>query len=315
MPLITIFSAPKPFTDPHINMIQRNAVRSWTLLGSDVDVILVGDEPGMAEAAQELGVQHIPQVRRNDQGTPLVSDIFEQARANSSSPFLLYVNADILLMPDLIQAVRSVSAQLEKFLLVGQRWDLDLRTPFDFSGDWVRSLRQVIRAQGSLHPPGGSDYFVFPRDCFTAVPDFAIGRAGWDNWMIYHALQQGWEVVDASQDITIVHQAHDYAHLPGGQIHYNLEESNRNRFLAGGKSNMYILMDARRRLVDGRLVGQPLSWVRLVRKLELLLMPKGTGMTGWRWNLVWKVRRYRVRLEKEQFARRKAVLPLQAGES
>ncbi len=43
MSLITFFSAPKPFTDPHIAMIQRNAIKSWTLL-PDVEVILLGEE-------------------------------------------------------------------------------------------------------------------------------------------------------------------------------------------------------------------------------------------------------------------------------
>ena len=51
MPLITLFSAPKPFTNPHIAMIQRNAIKSWTLL-PDVEVILLGEEEGLAEAAQ-----------------------------------------------------------------------------------------------------------------------------------------------------------------------------------------------------------------------------------------------------------------------
>lgn len=315
MPLITIFSAPKPFTDPHIDLIQRNAIGSWTHLGPQVEVLLVGDEAGTEAAARDLNVRWIADVRRNAQGTPLVSDIFEQARRNSTSPFLLYVNADILLMPDLIEALDDVSTQLNQFLLVGQRWDLELHDPFDYSGDWVSRLRREIRARGRLHPPGGSDYFLFPRTCYTSLPDFAIGRAGWDNWMIFHALQQGWEVVDASHDVTIVHQDHDYAHLPGGQIHYNLEESNQNRALAGGKSNMYVLMDARKRLVDGKLLPQRQTLPRLVRKIELWLMPKGTRMTGWRWELVWKVRRWRGRLEKQEFARTKAVLPLKEGES
>jgi hypothetical protein len=314
MPLLTIFSAPKPFTEPHINMIQRNAVQSWKRLGSDVEVLLVGEENGMAEAAGELGVRCLPQVRRNEQGTPLVSDIFEQARRNSSSPFLLYVNADILLMPDIIEAVRRVSKTFEQFLIVGQRWDLDQEIPFDFSGDWVTRLRGEVRVRGRLHPPGGSDFFAFPRACFRGIPDFAIGRAGWDNWMIYYALQQGWEVVDATHDVAVVHQSHDYAHLPGGQTHYDLEESNRNRALAGGKSNMYVLMDARRRLVDGKVTGQRLSLPGLVRKLELWLMPKGTEMKGRRWELVWLVRRLRGRLEKGAAARKKAVLPFKAGE-
>ena len=42
MSLLTLFSAPKPFTDPHIALIQYNAIQSWTLL-PDVEIILLGD--------------------------------------------------------------------------------------------------------------------------------------------------------------------------------------------------------------------------------------------------------------------------------
>ena len=84
MPLITLFSAPKPFTDPHIAMIQRNAIKSWTLL-PDVEVILLGEEDGLAEAAKELGVKHIPNVERNESGTPLISSMFQLARENSQT--------------------------------------------------------------------------------------------------------------------------------------------------------------------------------------------------------------------------------------
>ncbi len=57
---LTIFSAPKPFTDPHINTIQRNAIQSWQQMGSDVEVILVGEEDGMADVAAEFEVTHLP---------------------------------------------------------------------------------------------------------------------------------------------------------------------------------------------------------------------------------------------------------------
>ena len=33
-PLLTLFTAPKPFTNPHIALIQRNAIRSWMALGA-----------------------------------------------------------------------------------------------------------------------------------------------------------------------------------------------------------------------------------------------------------------------------------------
>src|SRR5512147_2479885 len=102
MPLITLFSAPKPFTDPHIAMIQRNAIQSWTLL-PDVEVILLGEETGLAEVAKELGVKHIPNVARNESGAPLISSMFQLARENSSSDLLCIINADMLLMEDFVK--------------------------------------------------------------------------------------------------------------------------------------------------------------------------------------------------------------------
>ena len=80
MPKLTIFSTPKPFENPHISTIQRNAIRSWTLL-PEAEVVLVGDEVGMTEVVAEFGVRHLPEVARNSWGTPLLSDIFAQARA------------------------------------------------------------------------------------------------------------------------------------------------------------------------------------------------------------------------------------------
>jgi hypothetical protein len=53
--MISIFSAPKPFIEPHIAVIQRNAIRSWKAIGAEV--ILVGDDAGVAEAAADLSVK------------------------------------------------------------------------------------------------------------------------------------------------------------------------------------------------------------------------------------------------------------------
>lgn len=269
MPFLTLFTAPKPFTHPHIATIQRNAIRSWTHLGEGVQVILFGEEPGLAQAAAELGVVHLPDVERNAQGTPLVSSMFALARQNSPAPLLACVNADILLMPDFVRAAQQVAAQAERFLVVGQRWDLDVREELDFSAGWEDRLAQRLRRDGRLHSPGGSDYFVFPRGCFADMPAFAIGRAGWDNWMIYEGRYQGWPVVDATPSIRIVHQDHDYSHLPGGQAHYHLPETAENVRLAGGPRTLFALGDASRRLVDGRLRCAPLTWKKLWREVEI----------------------------------------------
>jgi hypothetical protein len=249
---LAIFTAPKAFTNPHIALIQRNAICSWVGLGPRVEVILLGEEEGLAQIAAELGVKHIPEVERNANGTPLVSSMFDLARRNSTSPLLACVNADILLMPDFVQSALEVAQQAERFLIVGQRWDLEVREPLDFSEGWPERLRERARTQGKLHRASGSDYFIFPRNCFEAMPRFAIGRAGWDNWMIYAGRKNGWPVIDGTQSIMIVHQSHDYSHLPGGQPHYRLPETFENIRLAGGKRTIFELRDVSRRLVPGK---------------------------------------------------------------
>ena len=288
---LTIFSAPKPFTNPHINIIQRNAIQSWKHLGDDVFVILVGEEEGLADVAAEFGVLHLPDVLRNDWGTPLVSSIFELARDSSESPLLAYVNADILLKPDFVVTASSVAAQIERFLVVGQRWDLEVTELLSFSDGWDYDLQVETKKHGCLHAPSGSDYFIFPREVFTDMPPFAIGRAGWDNWMIFQALEYNWPVVDATQDLMIVHQNHDYSHLPGGVPHYDLEETKINAELGGGMHHMYMTLDASHELILGRVRSARMTRDRLYRILERNLHP---GVEeGWRWKLSRRFRRMR----------------------
>jgi hypothetical protein len=269
MSFLTLFTAPKPFADAHIATIQRNAIRSWLHLDEEVQVLLIGQEDGMAETAAELGVVHLPHVARNQQNTPLVSSIFSLARENSSSPMLAYLNADILLLPDFAHIARQVSNQLENFLVVGQRWDLAVKQELDFSPGWETRLNQQLEEEGRLHPPGGSDYFIFPRSCFTDMPPFAIGRAGWDNWMFFHARQQGWAVVNATESLRVIHQDHDYSHLPGGVPHYRLPETGENVRLAGGRRMIFTLFDADHQLVDGMVRPIRMQGSKLWREIEI----------------------------------------------
>jgi len=303
MPFLTIFSAPKPFTDPHVAIIQRNAIRSWLHLGDEVEVLLVGDEPGLSQVATELGVRQLPQVQRNEQGTPLVSSIFDLARQASQSPLLAYLNADILAMPDLVSAAQQVAEHEDRFLIIGQRWDLDVRQELDFDHGWPERLRLDVQKSGALHRPAGSDYFIFPKALYTEMPGFAIGRAGWDNWTIYHARRSEWAVVDATASVMIVHQSHDYSHLPGGKAHYNLDESQKNMDIGGGIAHMYTVLEANRCLVNGSVRPVPLTLPRLLRQVELRLAgdsgkPQGIRRTLWR--RVRRLRRKVVRLSLEQ---------------
>ena len=239
--MLTLFSVPKPF-EGELDTLQRRSVESWRSL--DVEVLLLGD---VAEVARELGVEHVPGLELTAHGTPRLDSVFALADAAACFPLRCFVNADVILGPDLLEAIRAVSAESERFLVVGQ-----------------------TEEDGRRRGPAAMDWFVFTPGLFSDVPPFAIGRAGFDNWLVWKARQVG-IVVDATHDVRALHQPHGYAHVEGGmQEAYYGEEAARNIELAGGKSHLYTLHDASHVLRGGRLrrnVGAPLRWRENVRKL------------------------------------------------
>jgi hypothetical protein len=235
--MLTIFATPKAFRG-HFAVIQRNAIRSWTLLRPACEIILFGDDEGTKAIAAEFGVRHIADVAQTESGTPLVSDLFEKSQKIGTHDTLCYVNCDIILMSDFIRGVQRVMTRKRRFMLVGQRWDLNLNNELDFRQNWQEKLRADVRESGSLLDPTGIDYFVFKRGLLPKIPPFAVGRPGWDNWMIYNARSLRVPVIDATKAITVIHQNHDYSHhlegfdgvWKGVEAKRNLELTERHLF-------------------------------------------------------------------------------------
>jgi hypothetical protein len=212
---LTLFATPRRFQG-HIGIIQRNAITSWTRLSPRPEIILFGTDKGTPEIARELGLRHVPNVKANQWGTPLVSDLFGQAEAIGSGSALCYVNSDILLFDDFPQAVTRVSAWSDRFLMVGRRTDLDVTGPVDFQSDWAMRIRGRARREGKLQIARSVDYFAFSRGLYPAMPALAIGRFWWDNWLLWKARSLGARVVDASKAVMVIHQNHDYSHTNYG---------------------------------------------------------------------------------------------------
>ncbi len=268
--MLTIFTVPKPF-DGHIGIIQRNAIQSWLRLRPVCQVILCGDETGTAETAALLGTDQIPGVDRNEFGTPLLSSVFAAAETRAQRDLLCYVNADIVLLSDFAEAARRVAGSKRRFLMVGQRWDLDVTEPLAFGDpDWEGDLRSRVERAGTLHPPSGSDFFVYRRDTLGALPPFAVGRPGWDNWMIYHARGRKMPVVDATEATLVIHQNHAYGHVKQGTgTAWEGPEGDRNLELIGGNERIFTLADATHRVTRAGL-RRALSPAHLKRRLRTL---------------------------------------------
>lgn len=239
--MLTIFAIPKAFQGP-FDIIQRNAIRSWTMLRPTCEVILLGNDEGVAEAAEYLGVRHVPSIACNDSGTPLVSDAFRIAQQIANHNLLAYVNADIILMSDWLRAILQIKKH--PFLMVGHRWDLDIDELLAFDANWEQELRHRAITDGARHGHAGIDYFVFTRGLFNDMPSFAVGRSGWDNWTLYHARRRRIPLIDATACALAVHQNHDFSHHPGGFLGAHTgSEAQQNIEMAGGVFHLYDLRD------------------------------------------------------------------------
>jgi len=270
--MLTIFTIPKPFAED-FNVIQRNAIQSWIKVYPDCEIVLFGDELGTSEIAREFKVEHIPYVKCNEYGTPLVDSMFEQIQQVAKYDLLCYINSDIILMKDFADTLRRI--RFKRFLVIGQRWDLDLKEALDFaSPDWEKRLRRLVSEHGKLHPPWGSDYFVFLRDRnVLKLPPFAVGRTIYDNWLIWWARSLNMPVIDATRTITCIHQNHvrTYSSIKKQTVEGvdNLRESVEAQinYALAGNARIFILLDATH-IITPRLILPAFEVKYLIRHLE-----------------------------------------------
>jgi|GEM_PF-3239142 len=242
--VLTIFSIPKPFDSASAEP-QRRAIASWKNLDRDAQIILVGAESGVDAEAAMIGVQHVSEVACSATGTPRIDDAFRQIDRIARHPLRCFVNADIILGHDLITAASVVTRSSRRFLLVGQTRDVE---PACLSDLDLSAMQRVVLDRGVLRGAAAIDWFVFPAGLFDPIPPFLVGRAAFDNWMIWKARQLG-PVIDATDAVVAIHQSHGYDHLAGGkgEAYYGAEAA-RNLELAGGTGRRYTLHDASHRL-------------------------------------------------------------------
>lgn len=268
---LTIVALPKPF-EREFEAIQWNAIQSWIRLEPRPRIILVGNELGTAEIAAEVGALHVEDVARSEFGTPLVADVFARAESAGRTPFLCYVNADIVLLSDFSAALRRMRHRRDRFLLAGRRWDLLIDERLEFRPGWEFALRRDALIRGRPHPATGIDYFVYPRGMWGAIPPFAIGRFAWDNWLLWRALELGVPLVDTSAAVLAIHQDHPTGDLDAGESKWRERERLGNLELAGDRAAYYTLDDASHVLTARGVLAPAWTCQHLRRRLQRLVL-------------------------------------------
>ncbi|WP_424094395.1 glycosyltransferase family 2 protein [Moorena producens] len=265
---ISIFTVPKAFLG-NIGIIQHNAITSWTLLKPKPEIILFGDEIGTAAIAQDLGLNHVPDIECNSYGTPLLDSVFAQVQEQATHDIITYINADIILLKDFPQAIEQVCQHLETFLITGRRWNLDLSKSIEFqSPTWEDTMCQQVNQTGCLGADDAKDYFIFPKNLFPTIPKFAVGRGYWDTWMVTTAAMRGYPIVDASEVVMAVHQNHSYGHLIGGKNEAHMGKEAQQNKTIGNVQGQGTIADSTWQLKPWHDHDSPRVSVIIIRRLS-----------------------------------------------
>ena len=213
--MLTFLSSPKSFVG-YTGTIQRNAVRSWKAVHPDAEVIIYGDGEGVAEACHEMGVRHIPDTPCCSSGVPYFNGIVGHASIHAKHDIQCYLNCDIILAGNIIDAVKNIS--FDQYLITGQRIDMQEGVEINAVDErWRDNLLEIIEAgKANLHPTTGMDYFIFRRGMWESLLPLVIGRGGYDNALVLYCLRNKIPFINATLGIIALHQFHDYGHQKGG---------------------------------------------------------------------------------------------------
>ena len=242
--MITLVTVPKSF-EGVFKTIQENSIKSWLKIKPSPEIILLGNEKGVSKTVSKFKIKHHPSIRTNQFGTPLLDSIFSSAKKMARHRLVCFLNSDIILAPTFLSSVKSAKERFPNFLLVGQRWDINLKRKINTSkSDWFSILERYTKTHGKLHPVTGTDYFIFRKGLYKKIPPFAIGRPIYDEWLIWYAERNRVPVIDITKAAMVIHQNHPYKHPLGAKGLWSGEEAKNNYKLAGGYGHCRTIADA-----------------------------------------------------------------------
>ena len=124
--------------------------------------------------------------------------------------FYGYANADILFDRALLVSLEALKREherdrLKQMFVIGRRINYKFRSDQEL---FSLTLVSQLARSGVLFNDYAQDYFITTHLGFEwdSVPDFVVGRVGYDNWLVATAYTRNMSVIDATATITALHQ-------------------------------------------------------------------------------------------------------------
>ncbi len=218
-PIVTMFTTFK--NSPQKEHIYKNTIRNWQRLGAWVKPIMyyLPGETDLTEYAREHGWETLQVPKLSAAKVPILRHMFLDAKKRHSTSFYCYANGDILFEPGLIETLKTlepVTAKMKQVLIVGRRTNFKLTPKQNI--DKFEDI-QEFNKQGKLFGTNAQDYFIstpsgYPWD---TIPDFVVGRVGYDNWLVVTAIVKKMNVIDTTGTVIALHQTGTDGNFAGKQ--------------------------------------------------------------------------------------------------
>ena len=210
IPLLVLFTT-MLVTEGQSN-IYRNTLQLWPLLKPLVKPVLLYTSLELPvswqEEAKRLGWELL-QIKQTFGGLPILRHMWLDVMSNFQAHYYAYANADILFDESLILTLISIGPSLQDKapFIVGRRTNYPMKGSEQV--DSLQGVRHLARRNtAELFTKHGEDYFITTSTGFPwkDIPDFVIGRVGYDNWLVSYAIQNYFYVIDATNTVLCLHQ-------------------------------------------------------------------------------------------------------------
>ena len=222
--LLTLFTTMNE-NNTHRSLINNNTIRNWASLRPMVTPVLFTDNDTFRNYVTKEGWETLPLQKLGVDGMPILKYMYLAAVENFRSDFYAFSNSDILFNGGLLKTLVTAkySYDLETSILItGTRYNVPNIT--DNEAKERANLINLAKGRGELFLPWAADYFITtPSFPWKDIPEVIIGALAYDNWIILHAREKKFVVIDATKTAPAVHQTpiegNFESHFKGHALH------------------------------------------------------------------------------------------------
>ena len=200
----------KPF-DEEYSWKQEQSIKSWVNLeGIEKQIIIVGNDAGVAGLCQKYDLIHHPDIRCLGP-VPYIYDMLQVAASYANNDdLIIWTNADMIYTQTLIDTIKAFKNNYTEkdYLLVGQRWDW--KTPRIIDTNDNNIIKKIISEECNLHASCGIDYIIHSKTSLLGHFDTNMVIAGTthDMKMLQVGLNRRIPTVNCTNTILTIHHNH-----------------------------------------------------------------------------------------------------------